>query len=153
MKGVTKYEDTLRAHNFAAVCGLLYRETLEVLVQVTYKLQLQIECSTPNCAEISVLSCNIADTVLTFVVLSSDVTGVQRIPRVNLYVTLCSIHPNKSSVSLLLDSAVYCSVSLGSKGCEPFGSSQMVETVRHNCSLNILCCHKCDSYMFRIDFY
>jgi hypothetical protein len=30
MKGVTKYEDILRAHNFAAVCGLLYRETLEV---------------------------------------------------------------------------------------------------------------------------
>ena len=46
MKGVTKYEDTstLRAHNFAAVCGLLYGETLEVnyslkvLTEYSYKL-------------------------------------------------------------------------------------------------------------------
>jgi len=45
MKCVTRYEDiTLRAHNFAAVCGLLYRETLEVnysfkiLTNYSYKL-------------------------------------------------------------------------------------------------------------------
>jgi hypothetical protein len=89
-----------------------------------------------------------------FVVLSSDVTGVQCVPRVNLYVTVCSTRPNKSSASLFLDNAVYCSVSLGSKGCGPFGRSQMVETVRRNCSLNrLFCCHKCDSYMFRIDFH
>lgn len=97
---------------------------------------------------------NIADAVLTFVVLSSDVTGVQCVPHVNLYVTVCSICQNKSSVSLFLDNAVYFSVPLGSKGCEPFGCSQMVETIRHSCSLNrLLCCHKCDSYMFRIDFH
>jgi len=37
MKGVTQYEDTLRVHNFAAVCGLLYRETLEV--NYSFKVQ------------------------------------------------------------------------------------------------------------------
>jgi hypothetical protein len=45
MNGVTKYEDTLRAHNFAAVCGLLYGGKLEVnySLKVNYKIQQQTE--------------------------------------------------------------------------------------------------------------
>ena len=94
------------------------------------------------------VSCNIADTVLTFLVLSSDGTGVQCVPRVELYVTVCSILPNKSSVSLFLDIAVYCSVPLGSKGY-----SQVAETVRHNCLLNRLrCCRNVTATCFGLIF-
>jgi len=101
MKAVTKYEDTLRAHNFAAVCGLLYRETLEV--NYSFKIRINYSYKLNEVHRIALnfqwLSCNIADTVLTFVVLSSDVTGVQCIPRVNLYVSV--FHPPKQKFCFL----------------------------------------------------